>query len=404
VVQSEQVRAQPVAPSRPGAVAGVVATMVSVSTPPFLVGTVAIQIAGTMPFSAGQLGGAVAGYYVVSAAVSPLGGRLVARLGPTLALRLACLGATLGLVGVATAQDAVVVVAALTFLGLPNALVQPASNQILSETVPAHRQGVAFGLVQSAIPSATLLSGALLAVFGNAGDWRSAVWVVVVGTGLAQLLIRPVATRSERGSAVEAELPPPLGGPLLMLGLVLGAVLASVAATTLPSFVASTGAARGLEPTQVAAVQVTGSLVCIGLRVLASWRGSLVAGPRVMAGVAAMLVAGSVGFALVAVPSSALFAVGVVLAYAFGWGWNGLFNLGVSRARAGRVPAATGMTQGGVFLGGVLGPLAFAAVLDAQGIGAAWLTVAVAALGASLSIAYAAHRWAGAGQDKEQTW
>lgn len=388
------------------AVLAVVATMISVSVPPFLVGTLAIQIGVSMSFTAGQLGAAVAGYYVVSSAVSPVGGRLVERLGPPRALRVACLGATLGLAGIASAPNAATIVVFLSLLGLPNALMQPAANQILSDRVPVRRQGVAFGIVQSSIPSATLLSGALLGIFGSQGHWRAAVWTVAGLTLAAQLVVglRPRAGDGDRraSAARAAVLPPPVGGSPLMVAMVVTAVLASMAATSLPSFVASTGAARGLEPGEVATIQVVGSLACIGLRVLAAWRGSLLAGWRVLVGVAGMLLVGATGFALLSVGSAAAFCVGVVVAYAFGWGWNGLFNLSVSRARAGRVSSATGMTQGGVFLGGVLGPLLFAGVLDAQGVGAAWLAVAVAAFVASLSIALAARRWAGAGEVEER--
>lgn len=398
-VSLSQASGRKVARSARGGIAGVVVTMVCVATPPFLVGTIAIQISASMPFSAGELGAAVAGYYLVSALVSPLGGRLVGQLGPQVVLRIACAGASLGLVGIAIAPNAGAIVVALSLLGLPNALVQPAANQILSETVQVHRQGVAFGLVQSAIPSATLLSGALLALFGTEDRWRAAVWAVVVLTLAAQFVIRwPSECRvgTPRRSVIPAPLAPPVGGRPLMAGLVLGAVLASIAATALPSFVASSGAERGLGSGQVAAIQVMASLCCIGMRVLASWRGSLLQGGQVLGGVAAMLLIGTVGYALLSTPSTVLFCIGVVIAYAFGWGWNGLFNLSVSRARVGRVSGATGLTQGGVFLGGVLGPLLFAWVLGGQGLGAAWLVVACGAFAASLSIAYAARRWAGA--------
>lgn len=387
------------------AVAGVVATMISVAVPPFLVGTVAIQVAATMSFTPAQLGSAVAGYYLVSAAVSPIGGRIAGRLGPVLSMRLACVGATLGLIGIAVAPSAAGIVVALSLLGLPNALVQPAANQILSDTVPPHRQGVAFGLVQSAIPSSTLISGALLAVFGTQNQWRAAVWAVVVFTLLAQLVIgRPRGAGQDVATGprvTSLPLPAPIGGAPLMVALVLAAVLASMAATTLPSFVASTGAARGMGPGEVALVQVLGSLACIGLRVLVAWRGALLGEWRVLGVVGAMMLVGSAGFGLLAIPSAAVFCVGVVVAYAFGWGWNGLFNLSVSRVRTGRVSAATGLTQGGVFLGGVLGPLVFAWALDTTGVGSAWLIVAVAALAAAMSIVLAAARWAGADVVKE---
>lgn len=52
------------------AVAGVIGTLVAVSVPPFLVGTLAIQMGRTMAFGAADVATAVAGYYAVSALLS----------------------------------------------------------------------------------------------------------------------------------------------------------------------------------------------------------------------------------------------------------------------------------------------------------------------------------------------
>ena len=87
--------------------------------------------------------------------------------------------------------------------------------------------------------------------------------------------------------------------------------------------------------------------------------------------------------------------VGTVVAYAFGWGWNGLFNQVVVAVRPDRIAAATGMTQGGVFLGGTVGPLSFAAIVHAHGYEPAWLIAAGAALAAVVTVVTAtciAHR------------
>ncbi|RKN27429.1 MFS transporter [Streptomyces radicis] len=386
--------------------AAVFATMVSASVAPFLVGSLSIQIGESIRFTPTDVGIAVAAYYVVSAALSPLAGQVVTTLGPTASLRLASAGSTLSLVLVAVADSAATVIVALALLGAPNSLVQPSSNQVLSTVADPGARGLGFGVVQSAIPLSTMLSGVLLAVFGDAASWRHALWTVAVLTLAGQLLI----ARADAGApSTTATRPPapgarPIGGAPLMVAMVAGAFLASLAATTLPSFVALTGEQRDLSPGSIAAAQIAGSLACVAVRIVAAWRGGGTGGPRRMLGsVAGLLLLGSTGFLFLAWNGAAwAFAVGVVLAYAFGWGWNGLFNLSVSRVRAGRVPASTGLTQGGVFLGGACGPLLFAAVSSHEGYGAGWITVAIAAFASSLCVAHAMRRWVGEKEERHE--
>ncbi|MBM9464195.1 MFS transporter [Aeromicrobium sp. YIM 150415] len=377
------------------AVTGVVWTMVAASLPPFLIGTIAIQIGRSFSFTPAQLGLSVAAYYIVSAALSPIGGHLVALLGPQNSLRLAAAGSSVGLAAVALASSAEAVIIALAFLGLPNCLVQPSSNHVLS-TIDQPRRGLAFGLVQSAIPLATLTSGLLLAVFGNAASWRPAIWIVVALTLVAQLVI-PAGPRRPARATRPGEGPAPAqiqaGGSLLMIGLVLGAFLASFAATTLPSFVAVTGEELALSPTTIAAAQITGSLACISVRIVVAWRGGRRDGPGALSLVAWLLALGSVGYLLIAWGVAWTYVAGVVLAYALGWGWNGLFNLSVTYARPDRIAAATGMTQGGVFFGGVCGPLVFAAIAGEGPFGPSWTVIAGAALLAAATLWLAQRHW-----------
>lgn len=385
-------------------VAGVVATMISASLPPFIIGTIAIQIGQNIHFTPVDLAKAVAAYYVVSAALSPTSGHLVARLGPEASLRLAALGSSLGLIAVARADSPEVIVGALAFLGLPNSLVQPASNQVLSNVGEA-RRGFVFGLVQSAIPLSTLTSGLLLAIFGRSGDWRAAIWTVVVLTLLAQVVIpRGPALRLVPGTPVNSLSPdgspspahgPRHGGIPLLAALVLGAFLASFAATTLPSFVAVTGQHVALSPASIASAQITGSLACIAIRIAAAWLGGRHGGPTMLNLVTWLLIAGSIGYFLLAHGASWSFLVGVTMAYAFGWGWNGLFNLSVIHARPHHIASTTGLTQGGVFFGGVCGPLAFAALSGDQHFSSAWAMVAVVTLAAAGSMGFARRRWIG---------
>lgn len=381
------------------AVAGVVGTLVSISLPPFFVGTLALQIGREIDFDAADLAVAVAAYYLVSALLSPLAGRFVAWCGPAVALRLAAGGSAVGLATVALADSAAVVVVALGLLGLPNSLGQPSSNQVLSGLSSERFRAAAFGLVQSAIPASTLVSGVLLASLGSAGSWRAATWIVA-GIALAtQLLIpfgqaglprrpprQPLTREATGGTAV--------GGIPLVVALVVGTFLGSVAATTLPSFLASTGQHSGVSPQLVGVVQMLASLTCIVARVSASWAGGQRQDPAVsLSTVAVMLAGGAVGFVLLGTGSGWSFVLGAMVAYGLGWGWNGLFNLSVTLVRPSRIAAVTGLTQGGVYLGGVCGPLLFAAVAEAQSYEQAWYVIAAAGGGAALSIAYARQRW-----------
>ncbi|MDQ6522531.1 MFS transporter [Nocardioides sp. LHD-245] len=385
------------------AVAGVLGTLVAVSVPPFLVGTLAIQMGRTMAFGAGDVATAVAGYYAVSALLSPFSGRFVAWCGPLVALRLAALGSMLGLVGVALAGDAAAVVIALTLIGIPNSLVQPASNQILSGIGPGRVRAIAFGAVQSAIPAATLIAGALLAAVGGTGSWRAAVWAVAVLVAAVQLAIpfgRDAVARAPRlpaGPAVPGTTPVPVGGAPLVAALVGGAFLGSVAATTLPSFLAVTGQHAGVSPQVVGAVQIAGSLTCIVARVLASWTGGRHEGADSLRAVGSMLAGGALGYVLLGTGSGWGFLVGALAAYGLGWGWNGLFNLSVTQARPHSIAAVTGLTQGGVFFGGVCGPLLFAAVAGSGRYGPAWYVIAIAAAASAALIAHARQRWVRSG-------
>ena len=381
------------AASGPRDVTSVVVAMVSVAIAPFLVGTLSVQISTSFEFAARDLALAVAGYYLVSAVLSPAGGRMVGAIGAVRALRLACLGSTAGLALAAFAQSATTVVIALVVLGVPNALVQPASNQVLATVASQRLQALSFGLVQSAIPIATLMSGALLGLFGASSSWRAAFGWVVAFTLLGQLVIgaEQATTRRLQADAAVPVIDPEPRGRRLVAALVVGGLLASMAAATLPVFVAATGEHKGMGTEAIAAAQIAASVACIAVRVAFTWRAAHLEGFQLLFAIAGLLASGAVGYLLVGTATAWVFGFGVVLAY--GSGWNGVFNLSLARARPQRVAQSTGLTQAGVFTGGVLGPLAFAAAVHVHGYTAAWCVVALVAVPASGLLAVAGLHW-----------
>jgi predicted MFS family arabinose efflux permease len=323
----------------------------------------------------------------VAGGLSPLGGRLVHRIGWEWSGRLTCALATVGSLVITIAGSLSHVLAGLVVVGAANALSQPTSNQMLLRLHRPRRQAFAFGAVQAAIPTAALVAGASLAVTTRGTDWRTVSLVVTLATLLPQLLIRRTghadrATAARAGRPTDRALIP--RRPLLPL--VLTGTLASAAATALPSFTATSGLAQDLSPFVVAGAQIAGSLGSIVVRVVAPVLVSHGSFRHRFTVVASLLAVGSVGLLLLTttgVPH--LFILGTVLGFAFGWGWNGLYNQVVATSAADRVATATGLTQAGVFLGGVAGPALFALVVARAGFDVAWLSMAGLMTVASLS-------------------
>ena len=60
----------------------------------------------------------------------------------------------------------------LALAGIANAVCQPAINLFMADQVALDRQGVAFGIKQSAIPAAVLVSGLALPPLAIPFGWR----------------------------------------------------------------------------------------------------------------------------------------------------------------------------------------------------------------------------------------
>ena len=376
----------------PGAIAG----MVSAAIPPFLVGSLSIAMADDVGFSVAALGTAVSASYVVSALLSPVAGRLVQRLGAVPALRLTCGLTTLGLTILVFAGSRPAVLIALAVLGVPNALIQPASNHTLATITAPRARALLFGVVQSAIPTATMLSGLLLAGFNRGSTWRDAILCTALFTLVAQLAIRgrapaQVGGFGTNGGAADASCEPQR--PLLLGVLAVGGFLGSASATTLAIFGSAGAVDAGLSAGSAATCQVLGSLCCIAVRTLASWYGGVGSGRAIIGRVAALIAVGAGGFAVLAFRQTSLFPVGLAVAFACGWGWTGLFNLTVARARPGQVARATGLTQSGLFLGSVTGPALFGILTHNVGYAAGWWLCVTIAAGAATCAALSALLW-----------
>jgi predicted MFS family arabinose efflux permease len=294
-------------------------------------------------------------------------------------MTLAAVGSATSLLGIAAlARSWAQLVGFLVLAGAANAVVQPAGNAAISRGVPARRQGLAFGVKQSAVPAATLLAGLAVPLVGVTLGWR---WAFAGGALAAVALAvslppdHPVRRRSGRLRTGDA----PLGG---LLVLTLASCLGSASANALGAFLVESAVSGGLAPGRAGLLLALGSGVGISARVLAGWVADRRDGGHLPV-VAGLLAAGAGGFALLAAGGPLALLVGTVLAFGAGWGWNGLFNFAVVRVNRNAPAAATGITQAGVLLGGVTGPWAFGTAVERASYPQAWLGAAAVALGAA---------------------
>ncbi|MBP2390241.1 MFS transporter [Aeromicrobium fastidiosum] len=382
------------------AVAAAALSMTMVAAPPFVVGTMGPGISADLGLSVPALAGTVSFGYLVAAVASPLGGVVVQRVGPSRALRLAAALASLGVALVAVARGPATLALAFVALGMANAVIQPASNGTLATAATGRRQGAVFGIVQSAVPAATLLAGLLLASFDDVRPWREAMVILLVATLLPQIVVpRPAAgsQRVPRRASGRSSLPH--RGTLI--ALCAGGFMGSAAATTVAVFGVASGLSSGLSPAVAAGGLVLGSLCCITGRILTSWRWGDHAPRRLLLDIAGLQATGVLGIALVGTGTTAGYLVGIAFAFGCGWGWTGLLNIVITRVWGGRVASVTGVMQAGLFGGSVAGPLVFAAVVDGTGYLDAWL-VAAAALTVAASASVVAGRLVGARHLGEQ--
>lgn len=357
-------------------VAMVVAATILGVLPVFLLGGLAVQVRDELGLSEAGLGLAVATFFAASALMSVPGGRLSERIGAERGILFGAVNSLLALAGVAlVATSLPLLLACMTIGGVGNGVTQPAANLALARQISVGRQGLAFGLKQSSIPIATLLGGLAVPVIALTVGWR---WAYAAGGGLASMLAVWALTRDTSGKRTRVTSGTIEGAefrPLLRLAAAGG--LASAAANSLGTFLVLWGVAAGLAPGTSGLMFAVGSAASILSRIsmgrIADARSFSALGV-----VGGLLLAGAVGFALLATGSLPwLYLVGTLLGFSAGWGWPGLFNLAIVRTNRQAPAAATGVTQAGVYTGGVVGPPLFGLVAQTFSYEAAWTAGAI---------------------------
>ncbi len=383
-------------PGRSGrdVIAAVAGTVVCAS-PVFLVGALAVQVRASLHFGASALG-VVAALYYLGAGISsiPLG-RATDALGGLRMMRIAALVSAMTLLAVALfARSLTTLALVMVPAGIASAAMQPAANVFLSRRVAKERQGLAFGIKQSAVPLAAMLGGLAVPAIALTIGWRFAfVLVGLLALGVALGLPRPRQSLSARRSArSEMAAPPLVRGPVVVLALGLGLGVASAGALT--AFLVSSAVAGGLGRSEAGMLAAFGGAVAVASRILVGKQADRRARAH-LPRVALFLALGALGYGALALISArhllAWYFPVVAVVFAAGWGWNGLFNFALIRTHPEQAAHVTGITQAGGRFGGMLGPLAFGMIVDHTSYGLAWLVTGLTAITAAATVMVGRH-------------
>lgn len=378
-----------------------------------LVGALAVQVRHGLHFSTARLGLAVATYNAAAALSSVPMGHLVERVGGVRVMRFTSILGVAVLLSLATlTRSWVDLVAILIGAGIISAAVQPATNLFLSRHIPKQRQGFAFGIKQSSVPLAGLIAGLAVPVVALTIGWR---WAFAGASSVALLAasLVPTATRTSHRSSVGpsdqagppetakptseattaelattaevaagAEPPKEHLFPLVVLAAAFG--LGIAASNCLSVFLVTSAVDSGTGKGMAGIVAASASMVGLTARITTGIQADR-RGEKHLPVVATMLALGAAGYVGLGVAGSSLWflVAAAALAYGAGWGWNGLFSFAVVRVHPQFPARATGITQAGGRLGGIVGPLVFGIVVDNASYAAAWDITALTALAAS---------------------
>lgn len=349
--------------------------------PVFLLGALAVLVRADLGFSETQLGAAATVFFGTSTLLSLPAGRVAERYGAFRATTAAAAIGTAALLGIAVfARSYPVLLVFLTVAGAGNAFAQIGSNLSLARGVPGPRQGLAFGVKQTAIPVATLLGGLAVPLIGLTVGWR---WAFAGGAAVAlvfAVVVPPDVAPPPRPANTPVRAGDAATGPLAVIAL--GAALGAAATNAFGAFLVESAVASGVSPGTGGLLLAAGSTLGIVMRLSVGWAADRRDG-RHLRVVAAQLAGGAVGLGLLATAGTIPLVLGTLLGFGAGWSWPGLLNFAIVRVNRGAPAAATSITQTGVFAGGALGPVAFGATVEAASYDVAWIASAVLLLAAA---------------------
>jgi len=315
-------------------------------------------------------------------------GILTDRIGERRAIATGLSGAAVALALAATVGSFGALVVALVATGAFGASVNSASGRAVMHWFGREERGLALGIRQAAIPLGGFAGALVLPQLVQSGGVRAAFVALAVNSAVWAALAAVVLRERRVDEAVAEEFTSPLSDPRMWLlcwasALVLAGQLAIMAFVVL--FLHD---ARGLSTAKaalvLAVIQVGGAVLRI-----TGGRASDRAGRRIplfrRLG-AALALALAVAAALVDAPLVLLIPV-LVVAGSLGMSWNGLsFTAAAEAAGPRRSGASIGFQQTVLAIGGIVVPIAFAAVVSHSSWRVAFAASGACALAGALAL------------------
>ena len=282
-------------------------------------------------------------------------------------------------VGLAVAGSVPVVALGAVLAGMGYGLATPGASHVLARATPPNRRGLVFSVKQSAVPLGGLVAGALFPPVAERFGWEWAIALACAMAASAALVIQPLRARLDDdrdpthrvridapGQSVRLVVTTPRLRPLALVAFSYGAMQLSLFAFLVTYLVERGGTDLVTAGLLFSVMQGAGFVARIGW----GWVSDRWISTRPLL---ALLGAGTVASTVVAMGFSDAWSLAglAVASAALGLtavGWNGVYLAEVSRA----VPMdKVGLATGGVlmftFVGVVLGPSTFGAIVAATG-------------------------------------
>lgn len=345
----------------------------AVLTPPVFATLAAPEIG----VGANTIGVYTALIYAAACLAAAASGGPIRRRGAIRVSQLGLAGCALGLALVATARLAPVLVGALV-LGVGYGPITPASSHLLIRQTPPQRRALVFSIKQTGVPLGGMLAGIVIPALVLTLGWKGAALATAGLCGLLALIVEPLHRRLDADADPRA---PGDSGVLAAIRLVLAApglrrlALASLAFSAMQlcfgAFVVTFLSERvGLTLVAAGGVMAAAQAAGIAARILWGWVADRFLSARQLLLLLGLVMAGAgaaIGLVTASWPLAAIVAASLVLG-ASALGWNGVYLAEVARlAPADAVGAATGGALSLTFLGVVIGPPLFSAVVAATG-------------------------------------
>ncbi|QHC24743.1 MFS transporter [Streptomyces sp. GS7] len=371
-----------------GRLVATVLVSVAAVTPGLMAPALAAPVQQALHLSGTAFGAAVTCFFACTALGSFAARRIVPRLPVRAVLGAVGLLAAAVLAGLALAGHLWQLCLLLALAGLGNAFTQPVAARVIAADIAPGRHSFAGGLFGASLGAGPFLPGLLVTLVAAPYGWRPALWtaagIALTSLAAAALARRPAADSPSAAASSGAGQAPrtaavhsPRTTGRVVAAWSVAAALATIGSNVGSAYFIQIGTASGFSAGTAGTLQMLASVLGIAVR-LGSGRQADRAPHRIPRTVAAMMLTGTAGLALITAGTPVTFLAGALLAVAGGWGWTGLLLAATMRLLPGESARAGAAMQGGLFAGAAIGPLSFGALSGQFGIPA---TVGLAAAG-----------------------